>query len=80
MLLREMKINSGFFQIAMSKQNLDGPQIRSGFQQVSGETMPQRVRMNLLADAGTLRGFPAGLPDDLGGNGMIGRVPAVAGK
>ena len=80
MLLREMKINGGFFQIAMSQQDLDGPQIRSGFQQVSGETVPQCVGMNLLADAGALRGFSAGLPNDLGGNGMIGCMPAVAGK
>jgi hypothetical protein len=80
MLLREMEINGGFLQIAMSQQNLDGPQIRAVLEQVSGETVSQRVRMNLLADAGTLGGFPAGLPDDLGGDRMIGGVPAVAGK
>ena len=64
----------------MPQQNLDGPQIRAGFEQVGGETVPQSVGMDFLADAGALGRFSAGNPDDLGGNRMIGGVPAVAGK
>jgi hypothetical protein len=48
MLLREMEINGGFFQIAMSQQDLDGPQIRSVFQQVSRETVPQGLLILLM--------------------------------
>src|SRR5258708_37244106 len=78
-LLRKVEINGGRLQIAMAQQNLDGPYIRAGFEQVSGETVPQGVRMNFLADAGALGRFFAGSPDDLGGNRMIGGVPAVVG-
>src|ERR1700674_552047 len=40
-LLRKVEVDGGLFQIAMSQQNLDGPQIRAVFEQVSSETMPQ---------------------------------------
>ena len=63
-----------------AKQNLDCPQVRTVFEQVSGKTVSQRVRMDLLADSGTLSGFFAGLPNYLRRNQMIGRMPAVAGK
>ena len=36
----------------MPQQDLDGPQIRSVFQQVSGEAVPQGVRMDLLPNTG----------------------------
>ncbi len=39
-----MEINRGLFQIAVSEQNLDSPQVRAVFKQVSGEAvtpMPQ---------------------------------------
>jgi hypothetical protein len=39
-LLRKVEIDGGLFQITMSQQNLDGPQIRAIFKQMSGETMP----------------------------------------
>ena len=75
-----MEIDGGLFQITMSQQNLDGPQIRAIFKQMSGETMPQGVRVDFLADAGALCRFSAGRLDDLGGDRMIGGVPAVAGE
>jgi len=34
-----VKIDGGFFQVAVSEQNLDGPQIGAGFQQVSCEAV-----------------------------------------
>jgi hypothetical protein len=38
-----VEIDGGLFQIAMPQQDLDGPQIRSVFQQVSGEAVAQGV-------------------------------------
>jgi hypothetical protein len=38
-----MEIDGGLFQIAMPQQDLDSPQIRSVFQQVSGEAVSQGV-------------------------------------
>ena len=46
-----MEIDGGLFQIAMAQQDLDGPQIRSVFQQVSGEAVTQGVRMDLLPNS-----------------------------
>jgi len=40
MPMREMQINRGLFQIAMSEQHLDGAQIGTGFEQVRGKAMP----------------------------------------
>jgi hypothetical protein len=39
-VLREVKVDRCFFQIAMAKQNLNGSQICTGFEQVGGETVP----------------------------------------
>jgi hypothetical protein len=36
--------------------------------------------MDFLVETGTLRRFSTGNPDDLGGNRVIGGVPAIAGK
>jgi len=35
-----MKINRGLFQVAMPEQDLDGSQVRAGFEQMSGEAVP----------------------------------------
>ena len=75
-----MEIHGGLFQIVMARQDLDGPQIGAVFEHVSGETMAKGVRMDFLADTGTLGRFSAGIPDDFRGNRMIGRMPAVAGE
>jgi hypothetical protein len=40
LLLRKVEIDGGLFQIAMPQQDLEGPQIRTVFEQVSGETVP----------------------------------------
>src|SRR5579872_1433688 len=75
-----MEIDGSLFQITMPQQNLNGPQIRSVFEQMCGKTVPQCVGMDFLVETGTLRRFSAGNPDDLGRNRMIGGVPAIAGK
>ena len=44
----------------MPQQNLDRSEIGAGFEQMRGEAVSQRVRMDVLAQTGTRRGFPAG--------------------
>ena len=70
MAMREMQINRGLFQIAMSEQHLDGAQIGAGFEQVRGKAMPQSVRMDvLMLKPGALCGILAGPPEYLGVDG-----------
>ena len=42
-------------QVAVAKQHLHHAQVRAVVQQVSGEGVPQRVRMNRFGDGGGLR-------------------------
>ena len=77
MALGKMQVDGGLFQIVMSQQQLNGAQVGTGFQQVGGETMAQRVGMNLLGrQAGALGGVPTGVLDGLGSDGMIRGVAA----
>ena len=39
MALREVDVNHGFAQVEVTEQQLDGTQIRTGFEQVSGEAV-----------------------------------------
>ena len=65
----------------MAKQDLDGAQVGAGFEKVRGETMSQGVRMDVpVIEAGAFGRNLAGTPKDLGGHGLAGCVPAVAGK
>jgi hypothetical protein len=48
MLLREVEIDGGLFEVTMPEQNLDGAQVGSCFQQVRRKAMPQCVGMNVL--------------------------------
>ena len=61
----DLEIAGGGFEIGMSEQDLNGAEIHSGFQQVSGKGVPQRMRMNRLGNAGVLPGFLAGAEDRL---------------
>ena len=36
----EMQIDGGLFQVTVAKQQLDGSQVRAGFEQMSGEAVP----------------------------------------
>jgi integrase/recombinase XerD len=47
------------------KTYLDSAQIGAGFQHVSGETVPERVRRHMLADTSMFRGLCHCLPDNL---------------
>jgi hypothetical protein len=71
----DMQIAGGGFQMRMAEENLNGAEIHSGFQQVSGEGVPQRVRMNRFGDAGALPGFLAGAEDGLARDMRAGFFP-----
>ena len=61
MLLREVEINGGLFEVTMPEQNLDGAQIGTRFEQVGREAVAQRVRMNMLVlQTRAERSLPAG--------------------
>ena len=53
-----MQIECRLFQIAMSKQDLDGAQIGAGFEQMRGDPMAQSVEMNRLASSSVLFSTP----------------------
>src|SRR5215475_693456 len=79
--MRKVQVNRGRLQVAMAHQKLDRPEIDTGFEQVGGERVAQRVRMDGLLDAGAASGLVAGVPDDLVADGPLGMaVPASAGE
>src|ERR1017187_10495027 len=47
---------------------------------MSGEAVPQSVRMNLISQTGAGSSLAASSPDHLTCNGFVTSVPAVAGK
>ena len=65
------------FQVGVTEQDLNRAQIRSGFEQVRGKGMPQRVRMHWFGDAGGLRSAAAG---QVCGFGRDGLVPVTFGN
>jgi hypothetical protein len=48
----EMEVAGGGGQVAVAKQVLDRLQVAAGFEQVRGESMPERVDAALFLDAG----------------------------
>ena len=58
-----MQINRCLFQIAMAEQHLDGAQVGTGFQQMSGKAMSKRVWMNMfICQPGAFGRMHAGPP------------------
>jgi len=70
MALRQVDVNHGFAQVGVAEQQLDGAQVGSGFQKMSGEAVSKSVRMQRLVDSGAFGGFPTGVPDDLVADGI----------
>ena len=75
-----MQVNRGLFEAAVAKQYLNGAQVCSGLEQMSGEAVPQGMRMQWFPDIGALGGLAAGVPDDLVVDWKVGRVPLAPGK
>src|ERR1039458_10383684 len=74
----EMDVDHRLPQIGVAEEQLYGAQVGAGFEQMRGEAMPQRMRMQRLADACALGGFAASVPDNFVADGGIGGVPAAA--
>src|SRR5262245_33260446 len=47
----DMEVAGGGAEAVVPEQDLDGPQVGAGPEQVSRETVPQRMDMNVLAEA-----------------------------
>ena len=45
MAVGKMQVDSGFFQIVVTEEHLNGTQVGARFEQVSGKAMSQRVRV-----------------------------------
>ena len=45
MAVGKVQVNRGLFQIVVTEEHLDGTQVGTCFEQMSGKTMPQRVRV-----------------------------------
>src|SRR5271170_2226543 len=76
-----MQVDGSDLEVSMSEQYLDGAQVGASFEKMRGETMSQSVRMDVpVVEAGAFGGDLAGRPENLGGDRVTCRVPAVAGK
>jgi hypothetical protein len=45
MAVGKVQVDSGFFQIVVTEEHLNGTQVGTRFEQVSGKAMPKRVRV-----------------------------------
>ena len=75
MPLRHVQINRGLLETAVPQQQLNRTQVCAVLEQMGGEAVPQGVRMQGFLDISPLGGFTAGVPDDLGVDGMGRRMP-----
>jgi hypothetical protein len=64
----DLQIARGGFQIGMTKQDLNAPEVGAGFEQMGGACMPKGVRMNRFGDTGDARCIPASEENGFGGN------------
>src|SRR5437660_4854982 len=77
----EMQIDRRLLQVAMPEQHLSGAQVGTGFEQMRGKAVAQRVGMNVpVFKPSALCGVPTGSPQDLGGDRITCGMPSVAGK
>ena len=67
----KVQVDSGGLDIHVPHEQLDGSQIRAGFEQVRRVTMPQRVRCDALADPGAFGRLANRHPDDLRCDGLV---------
>src|SRR4051794_18970116 len=61
--LRQVQIDHGVFQVRVSHEKLDRPQVGPGFHQGCRETVAKRVRTDRLLDSCAFRRFAADVPD-----------------
>ena len=76
-----MQIDRRLFQVAVSEQHLNGPQVGSGLEQMGGEAMAKGVWMDMLVrETGAFGRMQAGPPKHLSVDRAVGSMPASAGK
>ena len=75
-----MQVDCRFLQIVMPEQDLNGPQIGAGLQQMSGKAMTQGMRMDGFLEASTPSRLLTGVPSRFAVDRMTGSMPAIAGK
>src|SRR5687768_8466903 len=76
----DMQVDGCLLQIAVAQQQLNRPQVRTGFEQMRGEAVPQGVRMDVFLQA---RSFCSDFncdPDDLVVDVVVGTVIGASGK
>ena len=52
MPLGQVQVDGGLFQVAVAEQELDGAKVGASLEQVSGEAVPQGVRMDAFLKPG----------------------------
>ena len=51
MAVGKVQVNRGLFQIVATEEHLDGAQVGTRFEQMSGKAMPQSVRVCTFVEA-----------------------------
>ena len=82
---RQVQVDHRVARVGVPQQGLDDGQLGAAVEQVGGETVAERVRVDGLGDAGPPGGFPAGVPDGFLRDRLVGasrlqtrKEPAVA--
>ena len=60
-----MEVDHGVARVGVAEQGLDNGQFGAVVEQVGGEAVAERVRVDGLGDAGAPARFAAGVPDGL---------------
>ncbi len=78
----KVKVDRRFFPIVVTEQHLDSAQVRTGFEQMSGEAVTELepVRVYTFVETRTPGSLPASEPDHLGIDRMRGRMPTITGE
>src|SRR5262249_49222497 len=71
----DVEIAGGGAKVTVPQQDLDGPQVGAGLEQVGGEAVPQGVHMDALAQARGLQGALADHLDGAQGDRTVGPTP-----
>src|SRR5271157_1508635 len=69
--LRNVQVAGRGLQTAVAQQQLDGAKVRTGFQQMGGETVAQRMRRNLLGQTGSANGIVKSPPQGVAADGLV---------
>ena len=77
---RTWGVDHGGADVRVSQQGLDGANVRTPLQKMSGKAVPERMRTDPLADSRLTDGLGNGLVDGTGGPGGGGEFGRSAGR